>query len=280
MELFENRRLIIATKHRKESVIAGLLEQELGVRCFVDESFDTDVLGTFDGEVERELDPVSTVREKCLRAMKQNHCDLGVASEGSFGPHPSMFFINGDDEFLIFIDTLHNMEIIVREISTKTNFNGKQVQNRSDLLEFAQQAGFPSHGLILRPAKDSYTDMRKGIANQQELLDTYELLQSKYDSVYVETDMRAMHNPTRMAVIGQAAQKLLVKIKSACPQCHMPGFAVTDAKKGLKCNLCGSPTNSTLCFVYLCQHCGHCNEELYPHGKTSEEPTYCDFCNP
>ncbi|WP_341272856.1 DUF6671 family protein [Cecembia calidifontis] len=23
--------------------------------------------------------------------MKANNCDLGIASEGSFGPHPSMF---------------------------------------------------------------------------------------------------------------------------------------------------------------------------------------------
>lgn len=29
---------------------------------------------------------------------------LGIASEGSFGPHPSMFFISADDEFLIYMD--------------------------------------------------------------------------------------------------------------------------------------------------------------------------------
>ena len=86
-------------------MIAPILEKELGVNCFVDETFDTDALGTFTGEVERELDPISTAREKCLRAMKINNCDLGIASEGSFGPHPSMFFVNADDEFLIFIDT-------------------------------------------------------------------------------------------------------------------------------------------------------------------------------
>jgi hypothetical protein len=32
-------------------------------------------------------------------------CDLGVASEGSFGSHPSIFIASADDEFLIFIDT-------------------------------------------------------------------------------------------------------------------------------------------------------------------------------
>jgi hypothetical protein len=97
--IFKNRKLLIATKHQKEKVIAPIVESELGVTCFIDNSFDTDILGTFTGEVERELDPISTVREKCLQAMKINNCDLVIASEGSFGPHPSIFFVNADDEF-------------------------------------------------------------------------------------------------------------------------------------------------------------------------------------
>ena len=128
--MFQNRKLIIATKHQKESVIAPILEKELGINCFINETFDTDTLGTFTGEIERKLDPISTAREKCLQAMKLSNCDLGIASEGSFGPHPSMIFINADDEFLIFIDTLNHIEIIVRELSTSTNFNGKQIVGR------------------------------------------------------------------------------------------------------------------------------------------------------
>lgn len=89
--MFQNRKLIIATKHEKEKVIAPILENELKLICFIDEKFDTDTLGTFAGEIERELDPISTAREKFLRAMKHNNCHLGVASEGSFGQHPSFF---------------------------------------------------------------------------------------------------------------------------------------------------------------------------------------------
>ena len=91
-------------KHRKEQVIAPILEEAFSVKCFVNESFDTDMLGTFSGEVERKHDPVSTARLKCLKAMKLNNCDLGIASEGSFGSHPSIVFANANDEFLIFID--------------------------------------------------------------------------------------------------------------------------------------------------------------------------------
>jgi hypothetical protein len=63
--LFKNRRLLIATKHEKEKVIAPLLEQNLGVICFVNENFDTDLLGTFTGEIE-ELDPIATARQNAF----------------------------------------------------------------------------------------------------------------------------------------------------------------------------------------------------------------------
>ena len=280
MKIFQNRKIIIATKHQKEQVIAPILEKELGVSCFTDETFDTDALGTFTGEVERELDPISTAREKCLRAMKANNCDLGIASEGSFGPHPSMFFISADDEFLIFIDTKNNLEVIVRELSTATNFNGKQIQSQKELMAFAKDSGFPKHGLILRKSKNENTDIQKGITDVKILKKSFEQLYSKYNYVYAETDMRAMHNPTRMNVIEQATQKLVQKIKSTCPECQIPGFGITDAKNGLVCSLCGSPTNSTLSYIYVCQHCKFTKEEMYPNKKTTEDPTYCDYCNP
>jgi len=278
--MFQNRKIIVATKHQKEQVIAPILEKELGVSCFTDETFDTDALGTFTGEVERELDPISTAREKCLRAMKANNCDLGIASEGSFGPHPSMFFISADDEFLIFIDTKNNLEVIVRELSTATNFNGKQIQSQKELMAFAKDIGFPKHGLILRKSKNENTDIQKGITDVEILKKSFEQLYSKYNYVYAETDMRAMHNPTRMNVIEQATQKLVQKIKSNCPECQIPGFGITDAKNGLVCSLCGLPTNSTLSYIYVCQHCKFTKEEMYPNKKTTEDPTYCDYCNP
>ncbi len=276
--MFKNRRLLIATKHKKELVIAPILERELGVICFVDEIFDTDTLGTFTGEIEREYDPISTAREKCLRAMKANNCDLGIASEGSFGSHPSLIFVNADDEFLIFIDSLNKIEVIVRELSASTNFNGKQVQSQEELFEFAKQIGFPSHGLILRNSKDSNAAIHKGITDIEVLKKTFEHFNT--NSVYAETDMRALYNPTRMNVIEKAAQKLVEKIKSTCPQCQMPGFGVTDIKEGLICSLCGWPTNSTVSFIYICQHCQFSKEEMYPHNKTTEDPTYCNYCNP
>ena len=280
MELFKGRKLIIATKHHKERVIAPILEKALKVECFVNNTFDTDILGTFSGEVKRELDPLATARKKCLMAMEASNCNLGVASEGSFGPHPSLFFASADDEFLIFIDKKHKLEIVVRELSTDTNFNGKMISSESELNEFAQLAKFPSHGLILKPSENETKDMVKGINTKETLYATYRYLQSKYGEVYAETDMRAMFNPSRMAIIKAAATQLADKIQSVCPKCHTPGFGVTDAIAGLPCELCSMPTATVKTLIYECSNCNYKEERPPTHGKTTEDPTYCDYCNP
>ncbi len=280
MNQFKGRQLIIATKHKKERVIAPPLEKAIGVRCFVDENFDTDALGTFSGEIERQQDPLSTARLKCLQAMELNNCDLGVASEGSFGPHPSLFFASADDEILIFIDKKNDLEIVVRELSTETNFNGKAVKSERELLEFAEQAKFPSHALILKPTKTNTEDIVKGIKNEADLLKAFDTIISKHGKAFVETDMRAMYNPSRMAVIAKATKKLEAKIQSECPNCNTPGFGITDYKKGLPCELCGFPTESTLSAIYECQKCNFTKEEFHPNGKETEDAMYCGFCNP
>lgn len=102
--MFQGRNLVIATKHEKEKVIAPILESQLGVKCFVPSDLDTDKLGTFTGEVDRKEDSITTARNKCLMAMGLTNCDLAIASEGSFGSHPTIYFAAADDEFLIFID--------------------------------------------------------------------------------------------------------------------------------------------------------------------------------
>ncbi|MBY0347635.1 MAG: hypothetical protein K2W79_05180 [Hydrotalea flava] len=279
-KMFKGRKLLIATKHQKEKVIAPLLQKGLGVECIVPENFDTDILGTFTGEVERKDDPVTTARNKCLLAMQLYDCDMAIASEGSFGPHPAMFFVYADDEIILFIDKKNDLEIIARELSTDTNFNGEEIKTEKQLKDFAKRAKFPSHGLIVRKAKEDFTEIIKGITNWEQLSTTFNQFLKKYRVAYVETDMRAMYNPSRMLVIEKALQKLIDKIKSCCPQCSTPGFGITEAKPGLPCNLCGSPTRSTLSYIYTCQKCSFLKEEMYPHKNITEDPTYCDYCNP
>lgn len=278
--MFRGRTLIIATKHEKEKIIAPILEKELGVKCIVSSKFDTDELGTFSGEIERMDNPITTARNKCHLAMAIANCDMAIASEGSFGPHPSIFLVPADDEFLLFMDKKNDLEIIVRVISIETNFNAAELKSEQELKQFAEIALFPLHGLILRKHKDEYRGIKKGITDWKTLIDTYLYLSKPDGMAYAETDMRAMYNPTRMNVIKNATQKLANKINAKCPNCNSPGFGVTDNKPGLPCELCHLPTRSTLINIYTCNKCAFTKEEKYPNKITVEDPGFCDFCNP
>jgi hypothetical protein len=181
---------------------------------------------------------------------------------------------------MLFIDKKNDLEIIVRELTTDTNFNGEEIKSEKQLQNFAKQVKFPSHGLIVRKGKDDFTEIVKGITDWENLNKTFLQFLEKDTSAFVETDMRAMYNPTRMKVIEKATQKLIDKINSCCPQCNTPGFGITDAKKGLRCMQCSFPTRSTLSYIYTCQKCAYTKEEMFPNKKTTEDPMYCDVCNP
>jgi len=280
MKIFKNRKLLIATKHHKEKIIAPLFEKELGVNCFVSDKFDTDTLGTFSGEVSRKENALKTLRKKCLLAMEKNEVDLVIATEGSFGAHSSVFFASADDELIMLIDAKNNLEIVAREISMDTNFNASVIKNETDLFEFAKRVHFPSHGLILKPAANNYSKIVKGITDFDSLKAHFLQFKDEFGSAYLETDMRASFNPTRMKVIEKAVQKLLLSIQSTCPNCETPGFSVGKAISGLPCAWCKNPTASTLSYLYVCQKCEFTEEYLYPHQKNTEDPAYCNLCNP
>jgi len=278
--MFKGRDLLIASMHEKEKVIGPILEKELGVKSLVAINLNTDALGTFTGEFDRKDDPITTARKKCLLAMEIYNCDLAIASEGSFGAHPQMFFAHADEEFLLFMDKKNNLEIIEREISTETNFNGSEINTINELLEFAKQTNFPSHALIIKKSKDDFSKIVKGITTSEQLTNTFHRFISNYGTVYVETDMRAMYNPTRMKVIETATKKLAKKINSLCPNCSTPGFGITEAISGLPCKQCRFPTRSTLSYIYSCKKCDFKKTEEFPKEKKVEDPLYCDFCNP
>lgn len=284
--MFEGRVIAIATKHEKEQVIAPILEKELGVSCVVPTDFDSDVFGTFTGEVARLEDPIATLRKKAELGMQQAGTDLVIASEGSFGPHPSFVFVPAADEILIFIDRKNDLEILAREVSTATNFGSAEVSTEEELLKFAEQSLFPSHALILSNPIETITSpdekpfFYKGITSLEELINNYRTLRKKTKTVLVQTDMRALYNPTRMKTIEKACHKLISNIVSQCPSCVTPGYNVTDVLDGLPCSLCGRPTKSTLAHQYVCRRCGHKELRYYPNLKLQEEPTFCDYCNP
>jgi hypothetical protein len=278
--MFEGRKLVIATKHLKETVIAPILSNELGVSCVVSSNLNTDLLGTFTGEFDRKYDPIKTAREKCLLGMELTNTDLAIASEGSFGPHPNLQLIPANEELLIFIDKKNKLEIIAREISTDTNFNGMEIKTENELSDFIQKVKFPTHALILKKSKYDLTDILKGVTDKQVLYQCFKKYTQENGSIFIETDMRAMYNPTRMSNIEKLTHKLVSQIHNTCPECKTPGFSVSEVVLGLPCENCMFPTNSVLKHVYVCKKCMFKHVHMYPNTKTTENPMFCFVCNP
>lgn len=278
--MFEGRKIVIATKHKKDEVIAPILKEQLGLDSFVVEGLDTDIFGTFTGEIEREDGPFTALRRKALAAMEMSGVDLAIASEGSFGPHPTIFFVPAGEELMLLMDKKNDLEIMAKSISTDTNFGSAEVETEEELLAFADRSYFPSHALILSANEQGNSSFHKGITSKDKLLSAFKDIKKKARTVFVQTDMRALYNPTRMKNIAIACHDLVKNIKSSCPGCVTPGYIVSDVLSGLPCSLCGRPTKSTLAHQYVCKKCGYEEKRYYPNLKLEEEPTFCDYCNP
>jgi hypothetical protein len=269
MNAFLNRKLLIATAHQKERAIAPILEQELKVECFVPAKLNTDSLGTFSGEIARTGDVLSTLRAKCILAMKENPVDLVLASEGSFGAHPSSPFLPANYEMVLLKDVQNNTEYSGSYWTPNTNFSASEIKHEEAMEQFMEQIGFPSHGLILRKDAQSYHPIFKGITSVDSLWEHFYYLKKHFDSVYAETDMRALYNPKRMQAIAHATENLIENIRSLCPQCAAPGFSIVKMESGLP--------------LYALRSCSVCTfeqKDFYPLDKKVEDPQFCDYCNP
>jgi hypothetical protein len=282
--LFTNRVAVVATMHQKQRVIAPLLEQKLGVKVIVPQDFNTDIFGTFTRVIKRPDTQIATARLKAKKALDVTGESLAIASEGSFVPHPSIPFITSNREIVIFLDQENDLEIIGEEFSTDTNFNHQVVESLEQAYNFAKKVGFPQHGLVVmydESPKDN-SEIIKGITTEKQLVEAvnHALVNSLRGKVHIETDMRAMYNPTRMKNIESATHNLIRKINTLCPNCSTPGFDITRRIKGLPCEMCGIPTALTRAVIYQCQKCGFSQEKLYPEGKEFAEPALCIYCNP
>ena len=270
LDYFRGRKLVIATMHGKEKVLAPILETSLGVVTVLPEGLNTDVYGTFSGEIEREIDPLETARIKCIDACKKSGCTLAVSSEGSFGAHPTMLYVPADDEIMVLMDMENDIYVRARVVSTKTNFNGNKFDDWDNAKEFAERVMFPSHGLIMTNKERS--DVIKGIDDWKMFEEYFKAHLNTYGTVFLETDMRAMYNPMRMNVIAEVADRLIETVLRECPSCNFPGFDVSQINKGLPCGQCGLPTESTLSYSYECKQCSYSSIKRYPNTIETEDP--------
>ena len=276
MNPFINKDFVIATMHHKERVIEPLLTQKLQINCLTNGTINTDLLGTFSGEIERTLTAYEAAIAKCRMAFNLSDAEYAVASEGSFGPHPTLFFAPADEELMVCISRDEKLIVWAKHLTTETNYAQIENPSEEELSQFLSRTLFPSHKIIFK----STSILEKGIDDIKTLNKLIQVAKEKSEFFRIETDMRAHCNPTRMRVIEETTEKLIEKLKSFCPSCMTPGFSIQEVIKGLPCSQCGLPTESTLKFVKTCLHCKHKEEVPFPRGIHEEDPMYCNFCNP
>jgi hypothetical protein len=270
---YRGQRAALATQHGKEAAIAAAFETHAGLSINVPQSLDTDRFGTFTGEVPRPAPMRETARRKALMGMECLGLPLGIASEGSFGPHPVIPFLPAGHELMIFIDRTRSVEVVEEHFSATTNFASLDITPDADVEGFLSAARFPSHGLIFRAGGV----VVKGIRDHT-VLDEH--LRRAQAPIRLETDMRAHMNPTRMAEITALAEKLARRIATPCPSCSAPGFGVIRSEAGLPCADCGTPTGLVRSLVMGCAPCGHEETAPRPDGRITATPAQCLECNP
>lgn len=280
---YQGRKAALATKHEKERVLGQPLRAAVGLKLYVPADLDTDLLGTFSGEVDRQGTPREVALLKARLGMNAAGLTLGLASEGSFGPDPRLPFIAADHELLGFVDDELGIEIVEQILSSKTNFAHNAARTFEDLKDFLARAHFPSHGVIVRPNSGLQPGLLfKGITKFEDLKEALERCVSASDDglAHVETDMRAHMNPTRQQVLLEVALGLGRRLATLCPECRAPGWGMVDVARGLPCEWCGGETELVRTEIHGCPRCEY--RESYPRsdGLRVASPGECSWCNP
>jgi len=276
---YENIKISLLTKHKKEKVIAPKFIKKLDAEIIHTDTFDTDELGTFTRDKARYGNQLDAARRKARIGMEITGLKYGIASEGSFISDPFIGLLPWNHEIIIFIDDILGIEIIGSSKSAAVSRQSK-IRNWKELAKFARLNKFPTHHLVLRPDDENHPVFQKGISNRIILEESFNqaMKLSKTKKVYVEHDLRAHANPTRMKNIANATTDVIHKLKSLCPNCHTPGFQITKVKSGLPCAICDMETRETFEKIFTCNTCDYEKSEFVKKEKA--DPAKCDFCNP
>ena len=273
--------IALTTRHGKERALAPVVQAGLGA-CLQLCDHDTDQLGSFSGEIPRLSDAAATCKAKALLGMHSSDLRLGLASEASFGPHPAMPLLPVGQELLLFIDQERGLEVLERRIERRTNYSQLLLLPGHSAQAWLRQVGFPSHAVIVRAADPLAGLLFKGLRSTSELAAALERCRRADPDgrVWLETDMRAHCNPTRMRSIRRLGISLVRRLQTPCPACASPGWGLVDTRPGLPCSACSTATQLTLHEIWGCACCGLRREQPRRDGRLAADPGQCPWCNP
>ena len=275
--MYAQRDAVLVTMHGKEAVITPMLLTHLGMHVTTLTHIDTDQFGTFTGDIARRDSQYQTAIAKAMAGIEATGCELGIASEGSFVPHPDVPWVTINRELVVLVDRRHDWVIEGWATSVETSAARREVTTREAARAFCDAVGFPAQGVILRV--DGATPVLFKECTTHEAFDVQvaQLLQM-HQTIHLETDLRAHRNPKRCAVIQLAVAQLVANVQRTCPACAAPGVRVVETVFGLPCEWCGTPTNQRKAEVLGCIRCTHRYEQDCGDGLASAE--HCEMCNP
>jgi predicted RNA-binding Zn-ribbon protein involved in translation (DUF1610 family) len=276
---YAGREIALLTQHGKEAILAAVLDAALGCRVRRVDGFDTDRLGTFTRDIPRAGTQIEAARKKTRIGMDLSGLPLGLASEGAFGPDPFLGAVPWNTELVLLVDEIHGIEV-AGMAQQATRFAHRLAGEWEEARRFAEEADFPQHHLVVRPAHPDDARIEKGIGDWPRLEAAFRRARDLAENglVCLEHDVRAHAHPTRREVIRLAAENLRDKLLSRCPDCGAPGWWRVERIPGLPCADCGAPTREARAEVWGCPACGR--RETRELATAPADPGRCDYCNP
>lgn len=276
---YHNTPAALGTMHGKERVIAPVLE-EVGIVLVVPPQFDTDRFGTFTRERARAGTQREAARKKAHAAMEVTGCEVGIASEGSFGAHPSVPLLTSGLELVLLIDKKRGIELAGHHRTSRVPLQSGYARGREEARALATAMGFPHTGVIVRVSKEGKRGIYKDLLDWEAFDRCVATLLGRWfrSRVFIEPDLRAHRNPARMEGVGEAAKDLARAIRSRCPRCGSPGFVAFDVRRGLPCQACGTPSCRARSYCFSCPACPY--KEERPADEACAPAAECAVCNP
>jgi hypothetical protein len=273
----------LATIHAKERAIEAPFRRLLGARIEVAPGVDTDVLGTFSGEIARPASQVEVTDMKARMTFAAMDVDCSVASEGSYGPIFKTPLKPAGVEILTFVDRKLGTRIIQTLSTHRTNWRMLYFRSGEEerVVRELKELGFPGFGVFAMQNDDWLTVAKNLGTIDQVIAAVNRQAEASADGLcLVIPDMRAHRNLLRMKVIRATAWKLARQLAVLCPKCEAPGFGHIHSRRGLRCEGCKQPTHWIQNEIDGCSACGHAVARPRKDGRKFASKLTCPTCRP
>jgi hypothetical protein len=243
--------------HGKEAALAPPLAR-LGIALVTPAGLDTDRFGTFTGAVPRAGTMAEAARAKAMAAMVATGLPHGLASEGAYGPHPSLPFVAAGLELLLWRDAERGAEVVETLADDRPACDQAEASDAEALAPFLRRIGFPQTALVVAPRDTPDSPVAKGLRDADALAQALREAagRSTCGRALVQTDMRAHPRPTPPSSEStEGSRRSCNTAKSGRartwpPRCTAPsGFVTSTCRSqpsaaGRPCRRCRTGTTS------------------------------------